>query len=179
MHLLKQTLMKKCTWRSRRCTPKSCSNVVFKLVKSLYGLGQAPRTFSENLRDGLLERSNTQSQNGILGIVYVDDTIFDGADPAILENEIRALRVSETEQCQSFQLCNEGEDGAFLGIQITKSGQLTCLLLKTGLISKVLTTAGMPGCNRVFTATGNSPIDSGADGTPSPNPCSAVLSLVC
>ena len=35
--------------------PKSRSNVVLKLAKSSYGLRQAPRTFLEKLRDGLLE----------------------------------------------------------------------------------------------------------------------------
>jgi hypothetical protein len=79
-------------------------------------------------------------KDGILCVVYVDDTIFAGADPARLEEEIRALGVSDTEQQHSFQLRNEGEVGAFLGIQITKTGKRTFSLLQTGLISKVLST---------------------------------------
>ena len=59
-------------------------------------------------------------KEGILCVVYVDDTIFAGADEAVLEEEIRALGVSDTEQQHKFQLRNEGEVGAFLGIQITK-----------------------------------------------------------
>ena len=154
--------------------PKSRANVVLKLVKSFYGLRQAPRTFFEKLRDGLLERGYTQSQNdpclfmkqGILCVIYVDDTIFAGADTAMLEEEIRALGVSDTEQRHSFQLCNEGEVGAFLGIQITKTGKRTFSLLQTGLISKVLSTAGMSDCNGVSTPTGNTPVGSDTDGTP-------------
>ncbi|KAI2499350.1 hypothetical protein MHU86_15132 [Fragilaria crotonensis] len=154
--------------------PKSRSNVVLKLIKSLYGLRQAPRTFFEKLRDGLLERGYTQSQNdpclfmkdGILCVVYVDDTIFAGADSSILEEEIRALGVSDTEQRHSFQLRNEGEVGAFLGIQITKTGKRTFSLLQTGLISKVLTTASMSDCHGVSTPTGNSPVGSDTDGAP-------------
>ena len=155
--------------------PKSRSNVVLKLVKSLYGLRQAPRTFFEKLRDGLLERGYIQSKNdpclfmkdGILCVVYVDDTIFAGADTSVLENEIRALGASDTEQRHSFQLRNEGEVGAFLGIQITKTGKKrTFSLLQTGLISKVLITANMADCNGVSTPTGNSPVGSDVDGAP-------------
>jgi hypothetical protein len=82
---------------------------------------------------------------------YVDDSIFAGTDPAMLEEAIRTLGVSDTEQRHSFQHRHEGEVGAFLGIQITK----TFLLLQTGLISKVLNTAGMSDCNGVSTHTGS------------------------
>ena len=70
--------------------------MVLKLIKSLYGLRQAPRTFFEKLRDGLLEQGYTQSEidaclfmkHGIICVVYVDDTIFAGADEKVLEEEI-------------------------------------------------------------------------------------------
>ena len=42
--------------------PKSGTNKVLRLLKSLYGLCQAPRTFFEKLREGLLEHGYTQSQ---------------------------------------------------------------------------------------------------------------------
>ena len=153
-------------------SPKSGENVVLRLLKSLYGLRQAPRTFFEKLRDGLLERGYTQSQNdpclfmkrGILCVVYVDDTIFAGADSALLESEIRQLGVSDTEQQHSFQLRNEGEVGAFLGIQITKEGPRTFSLVQSGLIAKVLATANMTDCNGVTTPTGPSTIGTDADG---------------
>ena len=154
--------------------PKSRGNVVLKLVKSLYGLRQAPRTFFEKLRDGLLERGYVQSKNdaclfmkeGIMCVVYVDDTIFAGADAAVLEEEIRALGVSDTEQQHKFQLRNEGEVGAFLGIQITKIGKRTFSLLQTGLVAKVLNVANMSDCNGVSTPTGSAPIGSDTDGVP-------------
>lgn len=85
-------------------------------------------------------------KHGIICVVYVDDTSFAGADPEILEEEIRALvllGVSDTEQRHSFQLRNEGEVGAFLGIQITKTGERTFSMSQTGLIAKVVTTAEM------------------------------------
>ena len=152
--------------------PKSGANVVLKLLKSLYGLRQAPRTFFEKLRDGLLERGYVQSENdpclfmkkGILCVVYVDDTIFAGADSSILEEEIRLLGVNDTEQRHSFQLRNEGEVGAFLGIQITKTGPRTFELVQSGLIAKVLATANMTDCNGVSTPTGSAPVGTDADG---------------
>ena len=71
--------------------PKSRTNHVLKLLKSLYGLCQAPPTFFEKLREGLLERGYVQSQldpclflkNQIMCVVYVDDTIIAGPDPAV------------------------------------------------------------------------------------------------
>ena len=154
--------------------PKSGANVVLKLLKSLYGLRQAPRTFFEKLRDGLLERGYQQSttdpclfmKQGIMCVVYVDDTIFAGADASILEEEIRLLGVSDTEQRHTFQLRNEGEVGAFLGIQIVKTGENTFELTQTGLISKVLEAANMSDCNGVDTPTGPTPIGSDIDGPP-------------
>jgi hypothetical protein len=152
--------------------PKSGNDLVLKLIKSLYGLRQAPRTFFEKLRDGLLERGYVQSVNdpclfmkqGIICVVYVDDTIFAGADSAVLEEEIRLLGVSDTEQRHTFQLRNEGEVGAFLGIQITKTGSKTFELKQTGLIKKVLETADMMDCNGVTTPTGSQPVGSDVDG---------------
>ena len=111
-------------------------------------------------------------KNGIMCVVYFDNTIFAGADSDILEDEIQALGVSDTEQQHSFQLRNEGEVGAFLGIQITKTGKRTFSLFQsTGLIAKVLATAGMTDCNMVSTPTGNTPHGSDVDGAPFSESC--------
>ena len=76
--------------------PKSGSNKVLKLLKSLYGLWQAPCTFFEKLCEGLLECGYTQSEINpclfmkpdIICVCYVDDTIFAGADSKLLEAKI-------------------------------------------------------------------------------------------
>ena len=67
-------------------------------------------------------------KEGIICVVYVDDTIFAGADSAVLETEICNLGFSDSEQRHTFQLRDEGEIGAFLGIQITKTGSNTFML---------------------------------------------------
>ena len=41
-------------------------------------------------------------KRGILCVVYVDDTIFAGADSTLLEDEIRQLGVNDTEQQHIF-----------------------------------------------------------------------------
>ena len=141
--------------------PKSVANHVLKLCKSLYGLCQAPRSFFEKLKTGLEERGFIASvidpclfmKPGIICVVYVDDTIFAAANSAELDKEIVALVISTNEQCHTFQLRDEGEVGAFLGIQIEKTGTNQFLLTQTGLIDKVLHTTGMAECNR-FTTTG-------------------------
>ena len=139
--------------------PKSGSNKVLKLLKSLYRLRQAPRTFFEKLREGLLVHGYIQSEidpclfmkPGIICVCYIDDTIFAGADSELLEAEIRSLGVNEKEQRHTFALRNEGEVGAFLGIQIKKTGPQEFYLAQTGLIDKVLATTGMTDCNGVDT----------------------------
>ena len=79
--------------------PKSGSDKVFHLLKSLYSLRQAPRTFFEKLKAGLEERGWTQSEidpclfmkAGMICVVYVDDTIFASANKDDLEREITSL----------------------------------------------------------------------------------------
>jgi hypothetical protein len=90
---------------------------------------------------------------GVLCVVYVDDTIFAGADPTVLETEIAALGVNDSTPRHQFQLRNEGEVGAFLGIQIKKTGLNEFYLSQPGLIEKVLLVSGMDDCNGVDTPT--------------------------
>jgi len=145
---LKETVHIECP---RLFAPKSGKTMVLKLIKSLYGLCQAPKTFYDKLAEGLEERGYVKSQidpclfmkKGIICVVYVDDTIFAGASADELEQEITALGIRKEEQRHSFALRNEGEVGAFLGVQVEKKGPKEFLLTQTGLIDKVLTASGM------------------------------------
>ena len=109
--------------------PKSGADKVLHLLKSLYGLRHAPRTFFEKLKELLEERGWKQSQidpclflkPGMMCVVYVDDTIFASVNGSDLEEEITSLGISTNAQRHTFELRNEGEVSAFLGIQIEKN----------------------------------------------------------
>ena len=148
---------------------------VLKLNNSLYGLKQAPKTFYEKLRDGLIERGFTQSmidpclfmKKDMICVVYVDDTIITGPDSTAIDDLIRNLGVAEEEQVHTFQLRDEGEVGAFLGIQIERNHDNTFYLTQTGLINKVLVTAGMENSKAtVQTPAATTPLGLDIEGDP-------------
>jgi Reverse transcriptase (RNA-dependent DNA polymerase) len=153
---------------------KTGSGRVLHLLKSLYGLRQAPRTFFEKLKAGLEERGWQQSvidpclflKKGMICVVYVDDTIFASLDTADLDAEIAALGIFTSEQQHTFALRDEGEVSAFLGIQIKKTGPNEFLLTQTGLIDKVLETTKMTHCNGCDTPATVDPLHADKDGAP-------------
>lgn len=55
-------------------------------------------------------------------VVYVDDTIICGPDANEIEKLIVDLSVSDDKHREVFELCDEGNVGDFLGIQIEKKG---------------------------------------------------------
>jgi hypothetical protein len=158
----------------RLFAPKSGLSKVLRLRKSLYGLRQAPRTFFEKLRSGLLERGWSQSlidpclfmKSGMMCVVYVDDTIFAAANLADIEREITSLGISTDAQTHTFALRNEGEVSAFLGIQIEKKKDNEFLLTQTGLIDKVLAVTKMGECNGCDTPSTIDPLHADKDGEP-------------
>jgi hypothetical protein len=130
---------------------------VLHLKKSLYGLCQAPQTFFEKLKAGLLERGFKQSEHDsylfmkkdIICVVYVDDTILAGPNPVALEQEINGLRVSDSKQRHTFEVRDEGAIGDFLGIRIESrgknktTGRPDFYLTQTGHMDKGLDASGM------------------------------------
>jgi hypothetical protein len=152
--------------------PKSGKDLVLLLLKSLYRLKQAPRTFYEKLCEGLLERGFVQSdidpcvfmKAGCICVIYVDDTIFAGPDAEKLAKEITSLGVSNDENQHSFQLRDEGEIGYFLRIRIQKQGAGKFLLTQTGLIEKTLRAAGMSDAHHVCTPASTTAIGADRDG---------------
>jgi hypothetical protein len=113
------------------------------------------------LNEGMFNPPNNPClfmKEGIVCVVYVDDTIFAGADTVAFAHEIRNLGVSNSEQRHTFQLRNKGEVGAFLGKQMTTTGSNTFTLTQTGLIAKTLEAAHMSDCNGVNTLTRPNPI---------------------
>jgi hypothetical protein len=153
---------------------KTGSGRVLHLLKSLYGLRQAPRTFFEKLKAGLEERGWQQSvidpclflKKGMICVVYVDDTIFATKHTEDLDAEIKGLGISTSAQQHTFALRDEGEVSAFLGIQIKKTGQNEFLLTQTGLIDKVLEATKMSHCNGCDTPATVDPLHADKDGAP-------------
>jgi len=95
--------------------PRSGKDLVLKLFKSLYGLRQMPRTFFEKLRSGLIEGGFEKSnfdpclfmKEGMICVVYVDDTIFAVSSGEVLEAEISNPGICSDRNVHSFQLRNE------------------------------------------------------------------------
>ncbi len=83
---------------------------VLHLQKRLYGLCQAPRTFFEKLKEGLLEHGWLQSEIdpclflklGMNCVVYVDDTIFASVNVVALGAAISSLGISVDDQQHTF-----------------------------------------------------------------------------
>jgi hypothetical protein len=154
--------------------PPSGEDRVLELKKSLYGLRQAPRTFFEKLKAGLEERGWTQSvvdpclflKQGMMCVIYVDDTIFASANVSEIDSEIHALGIASNEQRHTFSLRNEGQVNAFLGIQIQQISPNEFELTQTGLIDKVLAATHLTNCNGCETPTMADPLNADLSGAP-------------
>ena len=64
----------------------------------------------------------------LICVVYVDDTIITGPNEQDINDLIKSLGVAEEEHIHKFELCDEGEVGAFLGIQIERNKDNTFCL---------------------------------------------------
>ena len=98
--------------------PDGC-NKVLRLIKSLYGLRQAQKTFFEKLKAGLLERDFTQSDHdpclfmkrNMIVVVYVDDTIIAGPNMEDIDDFVTSLGIQKLDQLHQFAVKDEGEVG--------------------------------------------------------------------
>ena len=117
---------------------------VLKLKRNLYGLKQAAFHWNELLTAGLIQVGFTQSESDpclflksdIICVIYVDDTIFFAPKTATIESIITSLK-------ESFELTDEGEVDAFLGIKVTKNDDKTIMMSQPGLIDQVIRTVGL------------------------------------
>jgi Reverse transcriptase (RNA-dependent DNA polymerase) len=145
---------------------------VLKLKKSLYGLRQAPKTFYDKLRLGLLERGWQQSKidpclfmkPGMICVVYVDDTIIGALDITDINREILSLGILDKTKKHVFTLRNEGAVSDFLGIRIQQIDKLKFKLTQLGLIEKILTTMNLEECNGCQTPATSEPLHADTDG---------------
>ena len=142
-----------------------------KLNKSLYGMREAPKLWSDHLEKGLKKSGFSPSHEdpgiyygrGMAIAVYVDDVLFFGPDSSKMEDVINEL------QAEGFELKREkGEDDSaysFLGISITEQDGMI-KLSQHGLIKKFLKTVGMENCNAKQTPCSTTPLGTNPNGPP-------------
>ena len=138
-----------------------------RLVKSLYGGRSSPNLWSKTAKEGLEKCGLKQSKYdpclfykpGMIVVLYVDDAGIGAKDPADIDDLIEKLRELK------FELKKEGNFNEFLGIKFDKRKDGSIELTQTGLIDKILATAGMTDCNpNRVPATG--PLGTDPDGEP-------------
>ena len=153
---------------------KSGTDKVLKLIKSLYGLKQSPRTFYQHLSTGLQKRGWTVSEidpclfmkKDMICVIYVDDTIFAGPDQNRIDEEIKVLGIKQGDEEKPLEFRDEGELSAFLGIKIEQKGEKQFYLSQPGLITKVLKAAGMEDSNPNSTPSTLEPLGPDKQGQP-------------
>nr|GEV54227.1 putative ribonuclease H-like domain-containing protein [Tanacetum cinerariifolium] len=99
---------------------------VYKVVKALYGLHQAPRAWYETLATYLLENGfqrgtidqtlfiKKQQENILLVQIYVDDIIFGATNKALCQSFEKLMK-------DKFQMSSMGELTFFLGLQVKQN----------------------------------------------------------
>ena len=112
---------------------------VYKLLKNLYGLKYAGKTWLDFLKKGLLERGWKQSEidsclftkDGILLVVYVDDAILISPHKTLIDIEIKSLR-------EGYNLTDDGELKDYLRTRFTKLPDGSIELSQPRMIERVL-----------------------------------------
>ena len=147
----------------------SSSEIVLRLIKSLYGLVQAPRTFYEHLTDMLAKNGFTNEPNidpclwmnqalGLICVIYVDDCLFFAKQEKSIHNFIDRIR-------STMPLKVEKGVTAFLGIKIEKEDKTKNILLtQPGLIRQILKATDLESCNPTKKPASSAPLGTDAEG---------------
>ena len=126
-----------------------------KLVKSLYGLAEAPRLWYLHLFDALVNKLGfTQSKidpcllmkRGMMIVVFVDDCAISYQHEKDYTKLIADLRSN------GFELTEEGEFSKFLGINFERKDN-TIHMTQTGLIERIAEATGLTNANPNHTPT--------------------------
>lgn len=126
-------------------------HLVYKLIKALYGLRQAPRAWYAKL-NSCLENLGftkcpyehavyTRKEGGetLIIAVYVDDLLVTGSDKALIKRFVEQMS-------SNFEMSNLGRLSYYLGIEVKQlEGYIE--LKQTGYARKILEKAGMNDCN--------------------------------
>jgi Reverse transcriptase (RNA-dependent DNA polymerase) len=140
--------------------------VVLKLQRSLYGLVQAPLYWGNHLRTELEKVGFSQSKcdpciyyaAGVIAVTYVDDVLFFGKDPNLIDSKIKAIEKN------GLELTIEDDIYAFLGVEVTRKPGGEIEMTQKGLIEKILKTCDMMECNPKKTPCNTIPLGSDLEG---------------
>lgn len=126
-------------------------NMVYKLIKALYGLRQAPRAWYAKLNSCLEELgfnkcpsehavyTKVEGDDKMIIAVYVDYLLVTGSSVEMIERFKQKMN-------KKFEMTNMGKRSYYLGIEVEQSRG--CIKLKQSRYAKkVIEKAGMKGCN--------------------------------
>lgn len=126
-------------------------DMVYKLLKALYGLRQAPRAWYEKLNSCLenLGFKKCPSEHAVytcksgedklIVAVYVDDLLVTG-------NSVDMIERFKKQMNQWFEMTDMGKLSYYLGIEVDQNkGYIE--LKQTGYAKKIIKKAGLKGCN--------------------------------
>jgi hypothetical protein len=131
--------------------PKGCTvpgasahTHVLRLLRNLYGLKDAGRTWHEHIRQGLLDRGFQQSvvdpcffySNNIILLLYVDDAAIFAPTRELVDTFIQSLR-------KDFALTIEGELKDYLGVRIAINKDGSIAMTQPRIIKRCLALVGM------------------------------------
>jgi len=129
---------------------------LLKLMKNVYGLKDAGRTWHHHLRQGLLDRNFKESlvdpcvfyKGDLILVIYVDDVICFSPKDEVIDDFIKSMREDEP---RKYILEDQGELKDYLGIEIkylpAPNGSTMISITQPHLIDKVLTTCGFGSPN--------------------------------
>jgi Reverse transcriptase (RNA-dependent DNA polymerase) len=132
----------------------------------LYGLVQAPLYWDNHLRAELEKVGFSQSQcdpciyyaDGVMAVTYVDDVLFFGTDPNLIDSKIASIKSN------GLELTIEDDIYAFLGVEVTRKPEGEIEMTQKGLIEKILKTCNMMDSNPKKTPCNLTPLGADLEG---------------
>lgn len=126
-------------------------HLIYKLLKALYGLRQAPRAWYAKLNQCLVDIGFSRcpyehavyvkkvAEEVLVIAIYVDDILVTGSNPEMITN-------FKEQMSSKFDMTDLGKMSYYLGIEVNQgSGYIE--LRQTGYAKKILEKAGMADCN--------------------------------
>ena len=138
-----------------------------RLIRSQYGISEAPRLWYEHLLKALLDLGLKQCQHdqclfyktNLLIVLYVDDAGIAAPATKYIDEFISSL------ETKGFTLTKEGTFSEFLGIKFTENKDAgTITLTQKGLIKKIISATNLENCNPNWTPAATTALGMDPDG---------------